>query len=76
MTVNEHIDTVMRVMLEQYGTRTGESKRWLGLAIEALEEAQTRYNGAQYHDRGTFHRVDPDKDPAEDVIDGQMEVEA
>jgi hypothetical protein len=34
--------------------------RDLSIAITAIEDALTRYNSAQYHERLTWKRVDPD----------------
>lgn len=73
-TVNEHLDAVMAVMVGHYQRMTGEGQRWMKLAIENLEEAQTRYNGAHYHDRGTFHRADPDKADDNQPLAGQTAI--
>lgn len=61
-TFNELVEKALDLAQTQRQSRTGESARWLSIAITKLEEALTRYNGAQYHHRGTFKRPDPDKE--------------
>lgn len=61
-TFNELIEEAIDRAQQQRTGRTGEAARWLSICITHLEDALTRYNGAQYHHKGTFKRDDPDKE--------------